>query len=91
MRSHPGEQALQPGVQVGAIQETAQQLSDVRRLNELHYDRAAGQYRDWGEHTEAVSMQWVDWKTPEGHFVKRSLVRVVEKPEPSLQLVPHFG
>ncbi|CAL5220064.1 g2015 [Coccomyxa viridis] len=80
-----------PKSEVGAIQETAQQLSDVRRLNELHYDRAAGQYRDWGEHTEAVSMQWVDWKTPEGHFVKRSLVRVVEKPEPSLQLVPHFG
>ena len=78
-------------MQVGAIQETARQLSDVRRLNELHYERKAGQYRDWGEHTEAVAMQWVEWKTPEGRFVKRSLVRAVGKPEPSLQLVPHFG
>ena len=77
--------------QVAAIQETAGQLSDVRRLNELHYDWMAGQYRDWGEHTEAVAMRWVDWKTTEGQLVKRGLVRAVGKPDPSPQLVPHFG
>ena len=79
------------GKQVAAIQETAQRLSDMGRLNELHHDRQTGQYRDWGEHTEAISMQWAEWKTPEGQIMKRNLVRAVGQPDPALQSVPHFG
>ena len=78
-------------LQVRAIQETAQRLSDVSRLNKLHYHAASGQYRDWGNHTEAASMQWAEWKGPEGRVVRRAWVRAVGRPDPSPQLVPHFG
>ena len=79
------------GAQVDAIQKTARQLADVRRLNELHYHPKSGQYRDWGHHTEAVTMQWAEWKNPEGHVTHRALVRYVNPPAPLNQLVPHFG
>jgi hypothetical protein len=44
-------------VQVAPIQEVHAQLSDVAFLDRMHLDRRAEQYRDWGNHTEAVDMQ----------------------------------
>lgn len=78
-------------LQIAAIQETAKQLADVKRLNKLHFESKTGQYRDWGNHTEATRLQWAEWKTPEGQVVRQAMVRAVGQPDPSPQLVPHFG
>ncbi|CAL8462054.1 g1585 [Coccomyxa elongata] len=76
---------------VAPVQELHAQLSNAAFLDQMHLDRAAQQYRDWGNHTEAVDMQWVESRTPEGYVVGRSYVRVVGQPPPRPQLVPHFG
>lgn len=44
-------------MQVLPIQKVHTQLSDVAFLDRMHLDRGAQQYRDWGNHTEAVDMQ----------------------------------
>ncbi len=44
-------------MQVAPVQELHAQLSNVAFLDQMHLDRAAQQYRDWGNHTEAVDMQ----------------------------------
>lgn len=69
----------------------AAQLADVGHLTRMHWDAPAQQFRDWGNHTEAVRLQWVQWTTPDGRPAKTALVRVVGDPAPSPQFVPHFG
>ena len=44
--------------QVAAYGKLAAQLSDLGHLNSMHYDPRAGQYRDWGNHTEDVRLDW---------------------------------
>ena len=49
-------------MQVAAVEELHAQLSNVAFLDRMHLDRAAQQYRDWGNHTEAVDMQVPSYK-----------------------------
>lgn len=78
----------------------ASRLADVRHLNEMHYDSRTRQYRDWGNHTEDVKLDWRyielprEWQgvqLPEGANRRRyDMVRYVSTP-PRLQFVPHYG
>jgi hypothetical protein len=38
----------------------AKALGSLQRLQQLHYDAASGHFADWGLHTEAVTLDWVD-------------------------------
>lgn len=51
------EEICYSAMQVAPVQELHAQLSNVAFLDQMHLDRAAQQYRDWGNHTEAVDMQ----------------------------------
>lgn len=77
--------------QILPIKEMEQKLGSFHDLNKMHLDRAAMQYRDWGNHTEAVAMQWAEAQSPEGYTLQRVYIRVTGQPGPSPQFVPHFG
>ena len=69
----------------------AARLGSVPRLLELHWDDAAGQLRDWGNHTQDVLLRWAGQQLPDGRVVRRELIRVVDGEPPRPQFVPHFG
>ena len=71
----------------------ATELSDMRIMDRLHFDRDSGQYRDWGRHTEDVELAWTIVKE-EGQPSSRQELLRVRKPGgqgPVPQYVPHFG
>ncbi|QCD83381.1 mannosyl-oligosaccharide glucosidase [Vigna unguiculata] len=75
-----------PGMNYGS---TAQLLSDIELLNQMHFDDAYGAYFDFGNHTEKVQLKWKDVDIGHNH-ADRQLVRdVLERPV--LRLVPHIG
>lgn len=78
--------------QVRPFEQTAQLLEDMNSLKALHYDSKTGQFLDFGNHSEAMQLQPVVYKTPQG-LVKGPLQRRLMDPSqpPRLQLVPHFG
>ena len=71
--------------------EEAARLGSFARLLDLHWDAAAQQFRDWGNHTQDVALQWQVNRLPNGRIVSRELVRVVQGEPPEPQFVPHFG
>ena len=71
--------------------EEAAGLGSFARLLDLHWDAAAQQFRDWGNHTQDVALQWQVNRLPDGRIVSRELVRVVQGNPPEPQFVPHFG
>lgn len=79
-------------LQVQPFQQTAQLLEDVNSLKALHYDSGTGQFRDYGNHSDAMQLQPVVYQTPQG-LVRGPLQRRLVDPSqpPRLQLVPHFG
>ena len=78
--------------QVRPFEQTAQLLEDINSLKALHYDRKTGQFLDYGNHSEAMQLQPLVYKTPQG-LVKGPLQRTLVDPSqpPRLQLVPQFG
>lgn len=68
-------------------------LEDLESLKQLHYDAATGQFLDFGNHSEAMQLQQVMYRTQQGGLVRGPLHRVLTDPTqpPTLQLVPHFG
>ena len=79
------------GTQVAPYQQMAAMLRDMDTLAANHWDAAAAQFRDWGNHTEAVELQWRTLQTPDGRPISRDLIRVAGPPPPVPQFVPHFG
>ncbi|CAM6126690.1 unnamed protein product [Calypogeia fissa] len=69
---------------------TFQELSDLPRLNELHYDKESGSYLDYGLHSEKIELRWKDLEDPDTGLSQRVLRRVVLEP-PKLGWVPQFG
>ncbi|GLJ14104.1 hypothetical protein SUGI_0226180 [Cryptomeria japonica] len=69
---------------------TAKQLSDLNLLNDMHYDNVSGTYHDFGNHTEQVSLKWIEILDEKNLYIRRELRRVVSR-RPRLRLVPHFG
>ncbi|BBN11838.1 mannosyl-oligosaccharide glucosidase [Marchantia polymorpha subsp. ruderalis] len=71
---------------------TANGLTNLTRLNEMHYDLESGHYYDYGLHTEEVKLRWKELKDPriKTGIPQRILRRVVLK-KPKLGWVPHFG
>lgn len=81
-----------PRRQVVPFEQTAQLLEDMQSLKRLHYSESTGQFLDYGNHTEAMQLQHVIHRTPQGNFrgpLQRHLVDPSQAPK--LQLVPHFG
>lgn len=78
--------------QVQPFQQTAELLEDVNSLKTLHYDSKTGQFLDYGNHSEAMQLQPVVYRIPQG-LVRGPLQRRLMDPSqtPRLQLVPHFG
>lgn len=80
--------------QVGSVSNkystTAKQLSDLKLLNQMHYDNMSGTYHDFGKHTEQVSLKWKEIQDEKTLHIRRELRRVVLR-RPRLCLVPHFG
>lgn len=80
--------------QVGSVSNkystTAKQLSDLKLLNQMHYDNMSGMYHDFGNHTEQVSLKWKEIQDGKTLHIRRELRRVVLR-RPRLRLVPHFG
>lgn len=75
--------------EVEKYEELAAKYEDFESLNKLHYDSKSGQYRDWGLHTEAVSL--VKKTVIDGDGRTGTIkVRQVDQP-PSWQYVPHYG
>lgn len=79
-------------MQVLPFQQTAEFLEDISSLNALHYNSKTGQFLDYGNHSEAMQLQPVIYRTPQGP-VRGPLQRRLMDPSqpPRLQLVPHFG
>lgn len=79
--------------QVQPFEQTATMLEDLQSLKQLHYDAASGQFLDFGNHSEAMQLQQLMYRTPQGAIVKGPLQRALVDPSqpPKLQLVPHFG
>ena len=87
-------------VQVKPYERLAAQLLDFQHLNKLHLDSAAQQYRDWGNHTEDVRLDWRFVEVPQqwqpadsptrGMRRRLDMVRFVDSP-PHPQFVPHYG
>jgi mannosyl-oligosaccharide glucosidase len=82
---------------VSQYEKMATKLSKLGPLNRMHYDPKAGQYRDWGNHTEDVRLEWryvdvpVQWQSQVGSSRRRlDMVRHVGRP-PIPSFVPHFG
>lgn len=80
-------------LQVQPFEHTAAMLQDLQSLTKLHYDPAVGQFLDFGNHSEAMQLQQVMYRTPQGGLVRGPLQRTLTDPSqpPKLQLVPHFG
>lgn len=86
--------------QVEPYRKLAEATADLDQLNRFHWDAEAAQYRDWGNHSEAVRLDWRYLDLPEvwnGMRVpaearrrRLDLVRFVDEP-PRLRFVPHFG
>ena len=68
-------------------------LEDLESLKRLHQDPESGQFLDFGNHSEAMQLQQVMYRTPQGGLVRGPLQRSLTDPSqpPQLQLVPHFG
>jgi mannosyl-oligosaccharide glucosidase len=77
--------------EVETYEELAAKYEDFEILNKLHYDSNSGQYRDWGLHTEAVSLvkKTVADSNNNGRTTTIT-VRQVDQP-PSWQYIPHYG
>lgn len=75
------------------FEETARLLEDMHSLKQLHYDEKTGQFLDFGNHTEAMKLKHVMYRTPQGGVAQGPLQRKLMRPSqpPKLQLVPHFG
>ncbi|KAH8932306.1 hypothetical protein BDL97_19G064400 [Sphagnum fallax] len=69
---------------------TAARLTDLKLLNELHYDEKSGQYLDYGLHSEKVKLQRNKYIDPQTGYIQASVQRVVISP-PELGWVPHYG
>ncbi|EPS72149.1 hypothetical protein M569_02604, partial [Genlisea aurea] len=68
---------------------TAALLSDFELLNQMHFDRNAGAYFDYGNHTEKVRLSWQTKESSNGYPTRELLRQADEEPTPSL--VPHIG
>lgn len=79
------------GVQVKQYREMADRLGSPAHLATLHWDAGARQYRDWGNHTEDVTLGWLQWQDEQGQLVHQELVRHLTGNPPKPQFVPHFG
>ena len=75
------------------FEQTAILLGDLQSLRQLHYDSSSGQFLDFGNHSEAMQLQQVMYRTPQGGLVRGPLQRSLtdSSQPPRLQLVPHFG
>ncbi|KAK3285625.1 hypothetical protein CYMTET_6780 [Cymbomonas tetramitiformis] len=71
---------------------TAARLEDDDELRELHFDSAAGVFADFGNHSEAVKLEWV-WPTgrPQPGHQPALLRRTPKNQAPKLQYVPQIG
>ncbi|KAL0037087.1 hypothetical protein WJX77_012205 [Trebouxia sp. C0004] len=81
-----------PRREVLPFEKTAELLEDIQSLKRLHFSDSTGQFLDYGNHTEAIQLQHVIHRTPQGNFrgpLQRHLVDPSQPPK--LQLVPHFG
>ena len=80
-------------LQVQPFEQTAAMLEDLASLKRLHQDPESGQFLDFGNHSEAMQLQQVMYRTPQGGLVKGPLQRALIDPSqpPQLQLVPHYG
>lgn len=81
-----------PHSQVKPFDETARLLEDTASLKHLHCDKSTGQFLDFGNHTDAMKLQHVMYRTPQGVVqgpLQRKLMRSSQPPK--LRLVPHFG
>ena len=87
----PGDLTHASPEQAQQYAEEAARLGSFTRLLDLHWDAAAEQFRDWGNHTQDVALHWQVHKLPNGRVVSRELVRVVQGRAPEAQFVPHFG
>ncbi|CAM6105240.1 unnamed protein product [Calypogeia fissa] len=74
----------------GKYEATARSLTNLTRLNEMHFDYDSGRYYDYGNHTEKVKLRWQEVQDPNTGFVQRILRRAVLQ-QPKLTFVPHFG
>eukprot|EP00884_Botryococcus_braunii_P015855 jgi/Botrbrau1/2953/Bobra.0026s0024.1 len=86
-----GEALALPEKEVRQYREQAERLGNPGHLAALHWDSEAKQYRDWGNHTEDVSLGWMEWQNAQGQVVHRELVRRLTGEPPKPQFVPHFG
>ncbi|WOL02483.1 mannosyl-oligosaccharide glucosidase GCS1 isoform X2 [Canna indica] len=66
----------------------SKQLSDFRKLNQIHLDNGSGAYFDFGLHAEKVRLRWHQVKSQDN--VQKELVRETLE-TPQLKLVPHLG
>ncbi|XP_057543568.1 mannosyl-oligosaccharide glucosidase GCS1-like [Amaranthus tricolor] len=67
---------------------TANQLSNFKVLNQIHFDEAYGAYFDFGNHTEKVLLR-SQLRVNENYASQEMVREVLEKPK--LQFVPHLG
>ncbi|CAM6098441.1 unnamed protein product [Calypogeia fissa] len=66
------------------------ELSNLNRLNELHYDTETGRYVDYGFHSENIELRWKNIENPVTGLPERVLRREVLEP-PKLGWIPQFG
>lgn len=80
--------AMQLGEPAGGYQHMAERLADNQLLDEHHWAEALGTFADYGNHTQAVALEWERPRPlPPGQpLPPPRLLRVVRKP-PKLQFV----